>query len=217
VTRYLILGAGRFGRLACERLHDRDPAAEIFLVDHAPEKFYVIGTNPALRTVTAAAALYLANSLNSESPPDWIIPAIPRHVAFDWLWQQRPSGHIWRQIPTPAAVGKDLPFVQRGTSEEICLSLSTKRCPDNCPEPDDSCYLTGKPRKYCLYDYLANISLQDYISLVIRSRQLAPGVGGFRPEDLRLLRHQVLNSTGKILISTACCCHGVSHALEKLI
>ncbi len=217
MTRYLILGAGHFGLLACKRLHERDLSAEIYLVDQAPEKFNVIAANPAPRMVTAAAVQYLADSLTSKSPPDWIIPAIPRHVAFDWLWRERPSGQIWRQIPVPAAVGKDLPFVQRGTSGEIYLSLSTKRCPDNCPEPDDSCYLTGKPREYRLYDYLANISLQDYISLVIRSRQLAPGVGGFRPEDLWQLRHQVINSTGKILVSTACCCHGVSHALEKLI
>ena len=76
--------------------------------------------------------------------------------------------------------------------------------------------MTGLPREYCLYDYLANFSLQDYIFLVIRSRQLAPGVGGFRPEDLWQLRRQILNSKGKIIISTACCCHGVSHALEKL-
>jgi hypothetical protein len=109
-----------------------------------------------------------------------------------------------------------LPFAWRGPAEELYLSLSTWRCPDDCPEPVGSCFVTGLPREYCLYDYLANFSLQDYIFLVIRSRQLAPGVGGFRPEDLWQLRRQILNSKGKIIISTACCCHGVSHALEKL-
>jgi hypothetical protein len=113
-------------------------------------------------------------------------------------------------------VGQGLPFARRGPAEELYLSLSTWRCPDDCPEPAGGCFLTGLPREYCLYDYLANFSLQDYISLVIRSRQLTPGVGGFHPEDLWQLRRQILNARGKIIISTACCCHGVSHALEKL-
>ncbi len=78
------------------------------------------------------------------------------------------------------------------------------------------CYLSGAKRDYNLYEYLENISLQDYTSLVIRSRQLAPGVGGYRPADLWQLRRQVLSLGGKVLISTACRCHGVSHGLEKL-
>ncbi len=211
---YLILGAGRFGQLACRRLHESDPGAEIYLVDQDPSR--ITSYAPAVRAVRAAAVPYLAECLVSESPPDWIIPAIPRHVAFDWLWRQRPPGDLWRRLPVPPAVGQGLPFARRGPAEELYLSLSTWRCPDDCPEPAGGCFLTGLPREYCLYDYLANFSLQDYISLVIRSRQLAPGVGGFRPEDLWQLRRQILNTKGKIIISTACCCHGVSHALEKL-
>jgi hypothetical protein len=216
VTRYLILGGGRFGRLALQRLSEQEPGAAFWVVDHDPKKLALIPENPAIRTVTATAAVFLADSLEAETVPQWIIPAIPRHVAFEWLWLQLPAGETWRQIPVPLVVGEDLPYVHRGAAGEVYLSLSTGRCPDDCPEPAERCYLSGAERDYNLFDYLENISLQDYTSLVIRSRQLALGVGGYRPADLWQLRRQVLSLGGKILISTACRCHGVSHALEKL-
>jgi hypothetical protein len=216
VTSYLILGAGRFGRLAYKRLHSREPDAQICLVDHDPQKLSLLDKNPFLQTALAAAVSYLADSLASDNPPDWVIPAIPRHVAFDWLWLQRPAGEGWRQVPVPSAVGRDLPFLHRGTSGEVYLSLSKQQCPDDCPEPAERCFLTGVSREYYLYDYLAKFFHQDYISVVIRSRQLAPGVGGFRPSDLWQLQRQVLGNGQKILISTACRCHGVCHALGKL-
>jgi hypothetical protein len=216
VLRYLVLGAGRFGQLACQRLSANDAEAEIFLVDQDAQQLAAAAPISAVRPVQMTAATYLAKCLTSAAPPDWIIPAIPQHVAFDWLRQQRPAGEVWRQIPVPLAVGQGLPFAQPGTSRELYLSLGTWQCPDDCPEPPEICYLTGLPRKFNLYDYLAKFSLQDYIAVVIRSHQLAPGVGGYRPEDLWQLRRQVNTATGKIIISTACCCHGVSHALEKL-
>lgn len=149
-------------------------------------------------------------------PPDWLIPAIPRHVAFDWLWGQRPAGEFWRQIPVPLSVGHGLPFIIPGSAGELYLSLSTEKCPDNCPEPATHCFLTGAPRASNLYDYLENIALRDYTSLVMRSYQLAPGVGGYRPANLWQLRHQVGGIEGKMLISTACRCHGVTHGLERM-
>jgi hypothetical protein len=216
VSSYLILGAGRFGLLAWQRLSERQPKASFCLVDQDPEKVGLISKNSTIRTVTATAAPFLAEALEAKTLPDWIIPAVPRHVAFDWLWQQRPAGAGWRQIPVPAAMGQDLPVSQRGPAGELYLSLSTGHCPDDCPEPPEKCYLTGLNRTYNLYDYLEAVSLQGYTTLVIRSRQLAPGVGGYRPADLRRLRLQVENARSKMLISTSCRCHGVCHALEKL-
>jgi hypothetical protein len=216
VASYLILGAGRFGRLAWQRLGEREPGSDFCLVDHDPQKLGLIPKNPAIQTVQATAAVFLVDSLETERWPDWIIPAIPRHVAFDWLRRQRPDDEAWRQIPVPLAVGQDLPYVHRGAEGEVYLSLSMVKCPDDCPEPAEKCYLTGEQRACNLYEYLENIALQDYTSLVIRSRQLAPGVGGYRPADLWQLRHQVISLGGKFLISTACRCHGVSHGLEKL-
>jgi hypothetical protein len=218
VARYLILGAGRFGRLTLQRLGEREPESEFWLVDNNPQKliFALTQENPVIQTVMASAAVFLAGVLESKAPPDWIIPAVPRHVAFDWLWLQRPVAEAWRREPVPLALGRDLPYVQRGAEGEAYLSLSTVRCPDDCPEPADSCYLTGAHRGFNLYHYLEKISLPDYASLVVRSRQLAPGVGGYRPADLWQLWRQVQTLGGTMVISTACRCHGVSHGLHKL-
>lgn len=207
---------GQFGRLAWQRLSAQEPEAEFCLVDHDAQRFGFIPSNPTIRLVTASVAVFLTDALEAKTLPDWIIPAIPRHVAFDWLWGQRSAGEIWRQIPVPMEMGQDLPFVLSGPAGELYLSLSTERCPDDCPEPAMSCSLTGTPRTYNLYEYLENSVLGDYTSLVIRSRQLAPGVGGYRPADLHQLRRQVLGLEGKILISTACRCHGVTNGLERL-
>jgi hypothetical protein len=207
---------GHFGRLAWQRLSTQEPGAEFCLVDRDAQKFGLIPRNPTIRLVTASVTVFLTDALEAEILPDWIIPAIPRHVAFDWLWGQRPAGEVWRQIPVLMEMGQDLPFVLPGPAGELYLSLSTERCPEDCPEPAMTCSLTGTPRAYNLYDYLENSALGDYTSLVIRSRQLAPGVGGYRPADLQHLRRQVMGSEGKVLISTACRCHGVTHGLERL-
>ena len=217
MNSYLVLGAGRFGRLALQRLRAREPDCEICLVDHDPQKFSLIDTSQTVRTVTAAAADFLADTLAAGTRPDWIVPAVPRHVAWEWLQRQQPPGEVWRQLPVPPAVGLNLPLVMRGGGGEVYLSLSTRRCPDDCPEPAEKCFLTNNPRDFNLYDYLANLALQDYSSLVIRSQQLAPGVGGYRPAALWQLHRQVLASKGKVLVSTACRCHGVCQALEKMI
>lgn len=214
MTSFVILGAGRFGRLAWQRLLARDKTAKFCVVDRDPEKLAALPHDANLRTTVAEAAVFLTEALSAPDRTDWLIPAVPRHVAFDWLWLTRPPAARWRLIPVPDAAGRDLPFVHRGADGELYLSLSTERCPDDCPAPEERCFLTGAPRAYNLYDYLEKLPLQDYTSLVIRSRQLAPGVGGYPPTDLRQVQRQVLQHAGKILISTACRCHGVVHGLE---
>ncbi|MBM4286820.1 MAG: hypothetical protein FJ135_01510 [Deltaproteobacteria bacterium] len=217
-ARYLILGAGRFGRLALARLVQKEPQAEFCLVDHDLRKliFPLPPGDVAIRRVAGPATAYMAKALEARTPPDWLIPAIPRHVAFEWLWQRRPPGSHWRQEPVPLIVGRDLPFKQRGAEGELYLSVSTERCPDDCPEPADRCYLTGLKREFSLYRYLEDLSLQGFTSLVVRSRQLAPGVGGYRPAALWDLWRRTLAAAGSLLISTACRCHGVVHGLHKV-
>jgi len=215
VAGYLILGAGKFGHLALQRLHLRSPRSEFWLVDFNPQKLSdVTLKDSATHLVGTDAIAFLEEALNWASPPEWIIPAIPRHVAFNWLWRRRPPECRWHRVEAPAEVGQNLPFRQIGAEGELYLSLSTVLCPDDCPSPADSCYLTGFKRPFDLYGYLENLSCRDYSSLVVRSQQLAPGVGGYRPADLWHLWEQVLALTGKILISTACRCHGVSHCIQ---
>ena len=215
MTRYLILGAGRFGRLAWQRLGEREPGAEICLVDHDPRKIRLDSGKSGTPDGDGGGGSFFGRFSEVERC---------RRIGL-----YRPSPGM---LPLTGSGGSGQPgksgagYRCRWRWDRICrLSIGELRgsvsqpehlrCPDDCPEPAEKCYLTGC-RELNLYDYLENISLQDYSSLVIRSRQLAPGVGGYRPADLWQLRRQVLSLGGKILISTACRCHGVSHGLEKL-
>ena len=64
-----------------------------------------------------------------------------------------------------------------------------------------------------MFELLSGIELFRYRPLVIRSFQLGPGIGGYRPRDLYDLLDQVESSDEAILLSTACRCHGVMTAL----
>lgn len=217
MARYLILGAGHFGYLALSRLAQLNPR------DH----FTVVDQNPAaldscrlpgvanLRLVTGEGVAFLASSLENQTPVDWIIPTIPQHVAFAWVWRRRPPGAEWEMVPVPAAVENLAVMAFRGREGEVYLSVADFICPDDCPEPIDHCQVTGLPRIGYLYEILEDLLLPDFQPLVVRSQQLAPGVGGYPPDALRQLWHQVQRASGNILIATACRCHGVVHAFRK--
>lgn len=216
MARYLIIGAGRFGQLAWQRLRAKDQHAQFCVVDHNPNQLARLPCHAATRTVLAAGPEYLVQVLAEQTWPDWIIPAAPVHLAFAWLLLTLPPVERWQQLPVPLELGQNLPFVQRGPAGEVYLSLATGRCPDDCPEPAGWCSLTGEPRIGNLYDMLAQRQITGYQVQVLRSRQLAPGVGGYRPLDLVHFREEALRPKGKLILCTACRCHGVCHGVQRL-
>jgi hypothetical protein len=65
-----------------------------------------------------------------------------------------------------------------------------------------------------LFELIQNIKVPGYKTLVIRSHQLAPGVGGYQLSTLWRLLEVVKSSEKNILVATACRCHGVINALR---
>ena len=63
---------------------------------------------------------------------------------------------------------------------------------------------------------IGEIQYKPYRAMVIRSHQLGPGIGGYRPEQLFELLDRVERSKGPLLIGTACRCHGVITGLERV-
>ncbi|MBW1917887.1 MAG: hypothetical protein JRI57_07685 [Deltaproteobacteria bacterium] len=217
MKRYLILGAGHFGYLALSRLAQQEPGSYFTVVDQNPESLMdcrLPGLSN-LRLEHDEGVDFLISHLRDDSTYDWIIPAIPCHVAFEWVWRQRPPASGWQLIPVPPEVEKLAVWVFRGQQGEVLLSLADFICPDDCPEPDDQCRVTGLPRVGTLYEALEDLVLPGFESLVVHSEQLAPGVGGYPPADLWQLWDQVQAASGKLLIATACRCHGVVHGLSK--
>lgn len=218
MATYLIIGAGHFGRFAWQRLRERDPAAQFWVVDQDPEALTQLPACADTRLMLAEGAELLAEILATAACPDWVIPAVPIHLAFAWLLLTLPAHEAWRQVPVPLELGQDLPGRQQGAAGEIYFSLATGRCPDDCPEPASRCSLTNAPRVGNLFEMLAHQQLTGYNTVVLRSHQLAPGVGGYRPAALLQLREEVMQAGARrLLVCTACRCHGVCQGLERLI
>lgn len=214
MARYLILGSGKFGRLAVKQLARQDAAASFLVVDRDPGPLAAVGGGPRCRQVQAEAIAFLVQHLKSDGQWDWIIPMVPVHVAYQWLLKGPLAGLGWQPLAVPGGLEHLVPAVQRGLEGELYLSRAQHLCPDDCAEPD-ICPVTGEARGLPLHRELASLNLPVYQVKVIASRQLAPGVGGYPPERLDDLARDLAAMEGKVLIATACRCHGVMHGLTR--
>jgi hypothetical protein len=211
---YLIIGCGRFGRRAAKEILRRSPLSKISIVDHNSDALRNVCGLP-VHTSSEDGLTYLHHFLAESISVDYIIPAVPFHLAFESvLARLKPSGA--RRTAPPPLPG--LPNQMRGKSGDLYTSFADFLCPEDCPEPSQYCTVTRKRRSEPLYRKLAALS-GSFQSKVIRSEQLCPGVGGFRPEALQNLFHEVeekvrSRQSGLLLISTACRCHGVISALS---
>ncbi|MEW6388430.1 MAG: hypothetical protein AB1491_13020 [Thermodesulfobacteriota bacterium] len=213
---YLILGAGKFGRLAQKRLPQQDASAHLVVVEQDPQALKEAQSLSLGRVtwVAAEALAYLRENLTDSPPWDWLIPMVPIHVAYVWLTEALREEGDWETLKVPGEVGNLVPTVHRGPQGELYLSRATHLCPDDCAEPE-VCPVSGEARDRALYEELAELALPDCRLLIIPSRQLAPGVGGYSPRELLHLKQALSGYQGKALIATACRCHGVAHLIRR--
>lgn len=209
-----IIGGGRFGALALERLSKIMSGARFSVVDPDGSRLERLAGQER-ELIPKNGVAFLAEHLNPESAPDWIIPALPVHLAAEWC-QARLGPEKASRIKIPDRCLGLLPNPMRGESGDVYVSHAPFVCPDDCPEPAQVCTATGEPRKRNLYDILLNSRFPGFHSRVIRSRQLGPGVGGYRPRQLFDLLDRLENMNGDFLVSTACRCHGVITGIKRL-
>jgi hypothetical protein len=215
MASYLILGTGKFGRLALRRLARQDAAASFVVVDQDPAALAVaLDGVPDWTRVQAEAIAFLVRQLGGDDRWDWIVPMVPVHVAYQWLLAGPLAGSGWQPQAVPEALAGLIPGTRRGPQGELYLSRAHHRCPDDCAEPE-VCPVTGESRDLPLYQELASLHLAGYEIRVIPSQQLAPGVGGYPPWRLLDLARDMGKLTGNVLIATACRCHGVLHGLAQ--
>ena len=213
---FLILGAGKFGLLALERLAAQDPEGRFVVVDHQPAalaRARALGVQRA-QLVEAPAIDYLAARMGPQPPWDWLIPMVPVHVAYAWLLAGPLAGQGWEPAKVPGELADLAPLAIRGPEGELYLSRATHVCPNDCAEPE-VCPVSGEERGEPLFARLAAASRPELPLLVVASRQLAPGVGGYAPGKLVALADAVTRSSGPLLVATACRCHGVIHGLQR--
>jgi hypothetical protein len=215
MASYLILGAGKFGRLALNRLARQDAAASFVVVDRDPAALTItLDGVPGWTRVASEAAAFLVQHLRGDARWDWIIPMVPVHVAFHWLMAGPLAGSAWQPAAAPEAGAGLIPEARRGPHGELYLSRARHLCPDDCAEPV-VCPVTGESRDLPLHQELASLHLAGYEIRVIASRQLAPGVGGYSPRRLLDLARDMKALKGNVLIATACRCHGVIQGLAQ--
>jgi hypothetical protein len=216
MASYLILGAGKFGRLALARLSAQDPAARLVIVDRSPAALAAAppGHNAHLVKIQADVPEFLQDHLTDYASWDWLIPMVPVHVAAIML-KQKLAADGWEFMEVPQAVAELAPVAIRGRQGELYLSRAAHLCPDDCPSPPDFCPVSGESRTPAFHELLASLVLPGFQVVVLASRQVAPGVGGYPPRELLDIPKTVAKSRGNLLIATACRCHGVVHALRR--
>jgi len=209
-----IIGIGRFGWMAFQGLSRGKKARHFVLVDPSEENLLRCAA-PNCSLEKGDGVTFLECNLNPGRGPGWIIPALPIHLAAEWLLARLGSERFCRVIPPPE-IKFLLPNPKLGPEGNLYVSHADFMCPDDCAEPRDLCTVTGKRREQNMFEILRGLRFPPFQTLVLRSHQLGPGIGGYRPQHLFHLLEKVERSKGPYLVSTACRCHGVVTALERL-
>lgn len=206
----LILGAGHFGARAAALLEGR--GLPVLVVDRDLDRFSALGAS--VRLIRADAVDFLLEREKDFHPEQLLVPAVPFHVAFEWLRRSCQGSREVTQVPVPEAVKQGLPFTWPGSEGSLLVSCADFVCPDDCPEPA-ACTVTGERRQHPLWERFQGLRVPGVLVQTIRSRQLAPGLGGFRFKELLRVRGEFLAMEGGAgILGTACGCHGILTAFD---
>ena len=206
LTRFWIIGAGRFGQMAAERITRHICGATITVVDK--QHFTMKGDGITL--IRDDGIKWLRANLNRDAPVDMIVPAIPVHVTAEWLKLKIMKLYDIKTVKILDSWLSQMPHALPGAIGQAFVSHADFICPDNCPEPEKICTHTGKPRPMDLFRLMGQLDIDNVLPIVIRSHQLLHGVGGIYPVDLMSAVDTVCQNIQRpLMIVTACRCHGV--------
>lgn len=216
---YCIIGGGHFGEVAVQAFLAHDPKANIEIVD-TDREVCAKWRQQGIHAIHISGPQYLwgllgTGKIESGSLPDWIVPSVPIHLAYEWLKTHMADHYRFDPMAVPDQVAAQLPNTMAGAGKALYFSLADFRCPAKCPAPADHCAHTGTPRPLWACQLAAAVRFQDFRSIAVYSEQLHPGVGGYRPTALLEAAQQVRKAAlHPILLSTACRCHGVMHGFR---
>jgi hypothetical protein len=211
LNHVFVVGFGKFGQLAIAKIQKRWPRAGIWIIDQDPANLARGRVFPAIK-VLAEGEKFLWEFQDRLRPKDWIIPAVPFHLAGNWLKRVLGREQPARKVKPPKRLGAGLPF-SLYLKNDLFISLADFECPENCPSPRGFCFRTREKRPHRLWEILASRTPAEGSLHIIQSRQLAPGLGGYRFEDLLKLNELARRSAPPVYLATACPCHGVVSGL----
>jgi len=210
LSQIFIIGFGKVGKTALPQVIRLWGKSRVWIIDHNPEALNQKETLSGIR-VLADGPQFLTQYQEWIGNQDWIIPALPIHLAWKWLEfnmrHQRP-----KSVSPGSSLGSGLPYSQ-ALGDGLLLSYADFICPDHCPAPLDHCFKTKERRSVPLWKHLA-IGTGSHRRLeVIESRQMAPGMGGYPFSELRRVLNQAHEAGPPFFVATACRCHGVINGL----
>ncbi len=205
--RYVIVGYGKFGKLALERLSGLSDPFDILVVDRDAEVFPE-GISGHVQWIAADAVSFLTQS-GRVRPEDVIIPMVPFNLAAAYVLGRSSDVHM---IPIPPEILDMVPNRFLVNASNLCSSRADFICPDDCPE-GEVCTITGEPREP-LFAEIQEMTVPRFEVLVLRSFQIAPGVGGY--PFSRLLELERRLAPGRYLVATSCKCHAIVTAVRRL-
>jgi len=206
-----IIGAGHFGARAARIICKRSDSP-LFVVD--PDEKCLSDLNDLrIEKVLGDGIQFLLDNFHHLKQTNTIVPALPVHLVYEWLIQFLPGDMKIGKLTVPETK-PPLPNAWPASEGSMLVSYADFLCPDDCPEPVH-CTITGEKREQPLYALLRNLHLPPFNLHIIRSHQLAPGLGGYKVGDLKETAEMVLgNKPGKWILGTACKCHGILTAFE---
>lgn len=204
--RFFVIGAGRFGKKACLHLL-KGPRRQVVAVD--PDKKSLLWAKEAkIEFYQLEGVSFLVHPPFKIDPDDFIIPALPIHLAAYWVLEKRPYNLDLTIGEMPEDITVQLPGALRLSDRSYATTHANFLCPEGCKE-GKTCPVTGMARKRPLYEILKEIKTNRALIHVIQSRQLGPGMGGYKMKELLNLMDLPWKEHQSIMIATACRCHGI--------
>lgn len=214
MDNFWIIGGGKFGLRAAKMLSKNHSLTNLTIVEKEKAVCKHID-RLGFEAVCMDGIRYLERNLANEAYPDWIVPAIPLHVAFEWIRTKLSKTRNVKKISVTKDLVTELPNPIKAETGQLYISIADFKCPENCAEPAEICTHTGKPRLMILHEFLKSIQIENVKTIVIRSHQLAPGVGGYTPQTLFAALNEIEAAQGPLSLSTACSCHGILQMFEQ--
>jgi hypothetical protein len=208
-----IIGGGTFGRRAAETIGSADSDADILIVEKDPSRCRAL-KNRGLHAIEADGIAFLKSRLVVPLQTQWIVAAAPIHVAYEWVRVCLSDRAGVEPVALPAEITDLLPNAMPGAQGQWYATNADFICPPDCSESGRICSFTGRRRPRSMHAFIRRQPAPGVKILVVRSYQLAAGVGGLRPQDLLQTLRQVESSRTPVLLATACKCHAVLNSFK---
>jgi hypothetical protein len=198
----IVVGGGKFGLKAAEfLLRER---RDFIVLDSHPDCEVAKKLGIKIKEAKAEKFVEIAEKLN----PEWIFPTVPVHLVAEVI---KDYFEPWNEVIDYILSGIPPKLVVSAGMGGIVLSYNRDNiCIENCTSPE-VCPTTKIKRPCPMFEI---ISFAYPEAIVIVSHQIAPGLGAIKGFDfLEAVREA--KKREKVVLATACSCHGVITALRR--